>query len=262
MSVLIYHRMGHAESDSERRYCVSPELFAAHMRALAGAGERACPVTEFCAWLRGERALPEGSFVLTFDDGFLGVHEHAMPVLEELGWPATVFLVSGLVGGRNEWAPDDDLSRKRYPLLARPQILEMSRRGFAFQSHTRSHPDLTRLPADRLSEELSGSRRDLEDLVGEPAFCLAYPYGRYDDRVVDAVEAAGYQNAFSTESGFNRPAADPYRLRRLEVFGTDSAANLLRKLRLGSNDGSLAAAARYYAGRLGSRFGPKSPRSS
>ena len=53
-----------------------------------------------------EMDLPDGSFLLTFDDGFLGVYEYAVPVLRDLGWPATVFLVSQRIGGRDDWCPD------------------------------------------------------------------------------------------------------------------------------------------------------------
>jgi len=53
-------------------------------------------------WLEGGPALAAGAFVLTFDDGFRGVREHALPVLERLGWPFTVFLVSDRIGQRDD----------------------------------------------------------------------------------------------------------------------------------------------------------------
>ena len=81
VTVLMYHRIGEARNAWERRYCVTPERFASHMRALERRGMRPCRIETFVAWLEGRASLPAGSFVLTFDDGFLGVYEHAFPLL-------------------------------------------------------------------------------------------------------------------------------------------------------------------------------------
>ena len=253
VTVLMYHRIGEARNDWERRYCVSPERFASHVQSLQRRGMRPCPVANFVAWLEGAASLPEGSFVLTFDDGFLGVYEHAFPLLSQMGWPATVFLVSGLIGKKDAWTNRENPSGETYPLLGREEIEAMARGGISFQSHSRSHPDLTQLSGPALMEELAGARRDLEDLLGRPVPYLAYPYGRYDENVLDAVKACGYAAAFSVQPGFNRRDVDPYRIRRLDVYGTDTAAALLRKVSLGSNDGSWWHSVRYYADRAAAR---------
>jgi peptidoglycan/xylan/chitin deacetylase (PgdA/CDA1 family) len=251
----MYHRVGTAANDWERKYCVAPGQFAAQMRLLQAKGYRACCIDDFIGWLGGDRAMPQGAFVLTFDDGFLGVYEHAGPVLAELGWPATVFLVSQLVGQRDVWTEAENRAGQTQPLLARTHIEQMAGQGFSFHSHTRRHADLPTLSDDRLADELAGSRADLEDLLGRPVPYLAYPYGRYDERVRSAAIAAGYTAALSVQPGFNRPGLDPYRLRRLDVWGTDTPAMLLRKMNLGSNDGSLGNVARYFVRRTASKFG-------
>jgi peptidoglycan/xylan/chitin deacetylase (PgdA/CDA1 family) len=253
--VLMYHRVGRADNAWERRYCVSPERFAQHMDALREEGLRAVSLQEFRGWLDGGASLPDGSFLLTFDDGFLGVHEHAAPVLSRLGWPATVFLVSGLLGGRDDWTRAENPSGATHPLMAAHHVRELNGRAFAFHSHTRSHRDLTTLAPVELADELRGSRIALEDMLGEAVDCVAYPFGRYNERVIDAARAAGYRTGFSTQPGFNRHGIDRFRIRRLDVFGTDTPAVLLRKVRLGSNDGSLSSVVRYYGGRLAERAG-------
>jgi peptidoglycan/xylan/chitin deacetylase (PgdA/CDA1 family) len=88
---------------------------------------------------------------------------------------------------------------------------------------------------------------------------LAYPYGHYDDRVLNAARAAGYRAAFSVQPGFNRRDVDRFRLRRLDVFGTDTARALVRKITLGSNDGSLGNWLGYGANRLLARLNFVSP---
>lgn len=252
--VLMYHRVGEINSPAEARYAIDPQRFANHMHALAGAGLCAVPIADLVAWLEGGPPLPDGAFVLTFDDGFRGVYEHATPVLEALGWPFTVFLISERIGGQDDWMRLSDATSRRYPLLDATEIHAMRRRGCTFHSHTRSHVSLPGLTGAEIENQLAGSRNDLARLLGEDVEFLAYPYGQCDEGVLAATRAAGYRAAFSVRPGFNRRGENLFLIRRLDVFGTDTPAMLLRKVRLGSNDGSLGHAARYYLGRVKQRL--------
>ena len=251
---LMYHRVGHAGNAWEARYAISAAEFARHMAALRDAGYQAVTIEALVAWLEGGAALPEGAFLLTFDDGFQGVGEHALPVLERLGWPFTVFLVSDLIGGQDVWTRTSNPDGSTYPLLDVDEIRDMQGRGCTFHSHTRSHASLPKLDDAALADQLAGSRQALAQLLGQEVSYIAYPFGHVDDRVVAATRAAGYRAAFATQPGFNRRDVDRFRIRRLDVYGTDSAAMLLRKIHLGSNDGSLGHALRYYVDRLLSRI--------
>lgn len=249
--VLMYHRVGIPHHAGDRTYCIEPARFAFHMRALADAGKRPIAVEDFLRWLEHGYPVPyAGAFVLTFDDGYAGLHEHAWPLLRELGWPATVFLVAGLIDDHDRWMQAPGVSRPLTPLLGVEQISEMASGGWSFHSHSMNHRSLTALTGDQLTEELAGSRERLRALLGQPVDCLAYPYGHHDSQVVAAARAAGYRAAFSVQPGFNRRDVDRYRIRRLDVFGQDSPRELLRKIRFGSNDGSFATIGRYYWNRL------------
>lgn len=247
--VLMYHRVGDAHNDWERKYCVAPRRFEAQMNALRRAGHCAIAIDDFVAWLEGAATLPSASIVITFDDGFQGVREHALPVLERLGWPFVVFLVSDLIGENDVWTHAQNPSGATYPLLGVREIIDMQQRGVSFQSHTRSHASLTKLDDAALVDELEGSRKRLAEMLGRDVAFLAYPYGHVDDRVRAATRAAGYRAAFSTRPGFNRRDVDRHAIRRIDIFGTDTPAMLLRKVRMGCNDGRLGSAVRYYAGR-------------
>ncbi|WP_223806089.1 MULTISPECIES: polysaccharide deacetylase family protein [unclassified Marichromatium] len=243
--VLMYHRVDLPGS----RFCVPPARFAAQLRALARAGFRAVTLEHFTAWLAGETRLEPGDFLLTFDDGYRDLHHHVLPVLRELDWPGVVFLVSDRIGGESRWATDDE-ARPVYPLLDAAMIATLRAHGVSFQSHSRTHPRLTALDATALADELAGSRVRLEALLDEPVEALAYPFGAVDERVAEAARDAGYRLAFSTRSGFNRRGEDRWRLRRIDVHGDDSPRMLLRKIRLGTNDGGLMPLVRYYLRRL------------
>jgi peptidoglycan/xylan/chitin deacetylase (PgdA/CDA1 family) len=257
--VLMYHRVGHAHNAWERKYCVSPQRFSAHLHALARDGFVACAIDDFVAWLKGECALPEKSLLLTFDDGFLGVYDHALPVVRDLGWPAAVFLVSALIGKEDAWTRPENPSGATYPLLGKAEVARMARYKFAFHSHSRHHPRLPVLLNAQLDEELGGAREELQSVLGLAIRYIAYPYGVYDERVIEAARKAGYQGGFSVQPGFNRAGGDPFRICRLDIFGTDTPAQLLRKVRLGSNDGTLGHALGYYRRRVTARLGLASP---
>ena len=252
--VLMYHRVGHAHNNREARYAIHPNAFAAQMFALARAGYCAVGIDALVAWLEGGPSLPAGAIHVTFDDGFRGVYEHALPVMESLHWPFTVFLVADLIGGEDEWTRASNPAGFTYPLLDSTEIQDMQRRGVDFHSHTRKHLSLPTLDDRQLAYQLAGSRRFLTSMLGQDVNYLAYPFGHYDDRVEAATRAAGYRAAFSTEPGFNRPCVNRFRIRRLDISGTDTPSVLLRKIKFGTNDGSLNHAMRYYGNRLISRI--------
>lgn len=253
--VLMYHDVGAAEGADGAKYCVTPARFAAHMRALADQGYRATPVERLLAWMEGGPGLAEGEFVLTFDDGFLGVRHHALPVLAELDWPCAVFIVTGLLGRTDAWVRNDGARAGRRALLSEHDVRELQSARCSFHSHTCTHASLTGLDDAQLDAELRKSQADLVRLLGEGSYCLAYPYGHVDERVERAARKAGYRAAFSVTSGFNRRGVNPFRMRRLDVFGTDTPSALLRKIRLGDNDGSAFRFLTYKARRAWQRMG-------
>ncbi len=248
--VLMYHRVGNTRNSWEKKYCVAPEMFSRHMLKLHDANMRPCAIDDFVAWMLGKRALPVNSFLLTFDDGFKGVYDYAAPVLRELGWSATVFLVADLIGKTDAWCSNSNPSGRTYPLMSNAEIEELSRCGFNFHSHTCNHPDLPLLGDREIDDELSRSRQIIQKITKSSVTYIAYPYGRYDERVLSAAKKTGYAAGFSVRPGFNRPGQSIMEIRRLDIFGTDSPSMLLRKVKLGSNDGTFLSMLNYYFRRL------------
>lgn len=245
----MYHQVSVPERGPEQRYFVAPTRFKEHLRAMLSAGYRPCSLAAFLAWSTNEASLPANSLLLTFDDGYRGVYEHAYPLLAAEAVPFAVFVVTSAVGLTDNWLRGTNSAATKHRLMSRAELTELARAGIGIGSHSRHHADLQRLDADDLEEEIAGSRAELEDMLGQKVNSFAYPYGRLNDAVRASVVKAGYACAFSTRSGFNQPGEDPFTVRRIDVYGTDSASALLRKLRFGTNDGSLLTAGRYYAKR-------------
>jgi peptidoglycan/xylan/chitin deacetylase (PgdA/CDA1 family) len=135
------------------------------------------------------RRLPPRCFVITFDDGYADTFTTAAPILARFGFTATVFVVSGLVGGTNLW--DAGVSPPAR-LMGWDALSALVQRGFSIGSHTKSHRRLTRLSLEEAWEELSESRRCLESRlsIGVSTFC--YPWGDCSPGVRDLVQKAGY----------------------------------------------------------------------
>ena len=251
--ILMYHQVATPGSAQEHRFCTPPGDFVRQMQHLASAF---APVTldRMLAGLRGEAPLPERAVHVTFDDGFTGVLEHAAPVLAGLSIPATLYAVSGRLGLSNDW-----MARRGFPerpLMTAAQLRELESAGFVIGSHTHSHARLTEIGAARVAQEVGASRRELEDALGKAVQHFAYPYGLHDEAVRAAVVEAGYASACSTVSGFNRRGEDVFRLRRIDVFGTDRLWQFKQKLRFGRNESSRLFALQYYAGRAAARLRP------
>ncbi|MBI3154311.1 MAG: polysaccharide deacetylase family protein [Burkholderiales bacterium] len=252
--VLMYHQVDAPRSAQEQRFCTSPADFAAQMQWLAGAGYRAVDLDAVVGHVKGCAMLPEKSFHISFDDGFVGVLEHALPTLAALRMPATLFALPRRTGLTNDWMHRRGAPRRA--LLSAPQLQLLADEGFTIGSHSCTHARLPELDADAARQEIVDSKSELEAMLGREVRHFAYPYGLFDERVREIVVQAGYASACSTRSGFNRPGEDPYLLRRIDIAGTDKQWQFRQKLQYGSNEAKRLQPLAYYAGRLRARLGP------
>jgi peptidoglycan/xylan/chitin deacetylase (PgdA/CDA1 family) len=218
----------HAVSDEwPERFAVSTGQLAEQVEHLLGRGYRPATFTEAVAG-----TVPR-ALAVTFDDAFRSVPERALPVLSDLGVPATVFVSTSLVDvplhiGYEQWL--DTPHRDELVAASWDQLASLIEAGWEIGSHTRSHPYLTRLDDESLRDELRESRAELQDRLGRPCPTLAYPYADVDARVVDAARSAGYAAA-ATIFGCFHAARDPLRQPRVVVYRHNSQARFMLKAR-------------------------------
>lgn len=205
----------HALDDQPSVTSVSPEVFRRAIVRLHASGHRTLSLTEAVDCLRRRQPFPNRSIVITFDDGYQSVYAEAVAVLQNYGMCATVFLTVGE-------APSAE-SAGRLPalggrsMLSWREIREMSKTGFSFGAHTLTHPDLTRLPLERAENEICRSKTIIEDAVGLPVACFAYPYGRYDRRSREIAQQH-FACACSDRLGFMTRGSDLYGLERVDAY--------------------------------------------
>jgi peptidoglycan/xylan/chitin deacetylase (PgdA/CDA1 family) len=210
--ILTYHSI----DESGSVVSTSPERFQRQMRQLHESSCQVLPLREIATALRENRELPANVLALTFDDGFESVYSHAFPLLQEFGFPATVFLVTGYCGSQSVWNRRTPKIGPA-PLATWDQIAEMSNWGIEIGSHSVTHPDLTRVRPSKAEREIRSSRRMIEDRLSKPVTAFAYPFGHSNAEVRAMVEAQ-YQYACSTRLGMVESGSAPYRLKRVEMY--------------------------------------------
>jgi len=210
-TVLCYHIV---EAPAAPRMHIDRETFRQHLRYLEMTGYNVIPLRHLFEYVAGTReSLPKNAVVITIDDGWRSTYTEAFPELQKRKFPFTVFIYPNIIG-------------KTTNALSWAQIREMAEAGVDIQSHSLTHPYLTRrkhssMDDDRyaawLRRELTESKRILEKKTGQTVEFLAYPYGDYDDRVARIASKAGYRAALTCDFGRVRRGSDPLRMKRFVI---------------------------------------------
>jgi peptidoglycan/xylan/chitin deacetylase (PgdA/CDA1 family) len=225
--VLAYHKVTNFELGGT---WVPARRFAHQMDALLEAGFRFIDEAAFLDALDGRRAGSNREILLTFDDGYRGLLEGAIPALEARKIPTLVFLVSAFVGKENTW--DLRLPGRRFRHLGWDEVGDLARRGFSFGSHTCTHRDLTRLSLDDMRDELIRSKREIESRLDLQVRSLSYPFARITEVVRSEAARAGYRAAFTLSPRRDAVTTDRFELRREGVYVIDTVGTI--KCKLGS----------------------------
>jgi peptidoglycan/xylan/chitin deacetylase (PgdA/CDA1 family) len=210
--VLLYHHLqtlkANAGTDWEDS-TVTPQAFEEQMAYLAAHNFHSTSVADLIAYLEQGRPLPENPVIITFDDGWEETYTVGFPILRKYGLSATFFIPANWVenlDGTLSWA----------------QIEEMDRAGMEIGSHTMTHPYLIKSTPEMLTWELENSKARLEKHTSKPVIALAYPFGLYDDNVIQQTKAAGYRAAFTIEPGLWASRDRIFQLPRIDIpYSTD-----------------------------------------
>jgi peptidoglycan/xylan/chitin deacetylase (PgdA/CDA1 family) len=210
--ILTYHSLDESGSVTS----VPPRFFHEHMRSLARRGFAGISMSDLLDGWDDIAPLPARPVVLTFDDGFANLLEHATPILSELGFRATIFVVSGRCGQTNDW-PNQAPDIPRLPLLSWPELTQMATAGFEVGAHSVTHRPLTEMTQAEAEREIVESKATIEERLGRTVSAFAYPFGMFS-HANQGVVREHFRGACSVELGKARRETDRYQLPRLDVY--------------------------------------------
>lgn len=216
VSVLMYHMIG----DIQNNAAVMTEAnLRLQMNYLRDHGYHPITMQELYDYITKGTPLPEKPVCITFDDGYLDSYTIVYPLMKEYGFPWTLFLITDDVG-------------KPYNRMTWDQLKEMAdSHTVTIANHTLSHPKLHNLATAKEKEkEIVEANEALKYHLGIDNAWLAYPYGDYDDQVVEICKKAGIKMAVTTDSGRVHVGSYPYELKRVYVGNDISLARFSERL--------------------------------
>jgi len=211
--ILYYHSVMQ-EAGNELR--MPPEEFEAQMAFLQDKGYQSVSLAQLYQATYKGGTLPEKPFVITFDDGYVDNYTTAFSILEKYGFTATVFMVTSYINGKG--------------FLSWDQLKELVAKGWEIQSHTTSHPYLTKVDSSTVINELQLSKELLEKGLGRPVNYFAYPFGDFNPTVIQALKDTGYWMAVTTERGWANVSADAWQVQRVYCYASMGMDEFSRRM--------------------------------
>lgn len=212
--ILMYHQIDQppARGTSLRGLIVAPKSFSWQMQMLKWMGYRGLSMKDLEPYLKGQL---HGKVVgLTFDDGYQNNLKNALPVLLKMGFTATCYGLSRMMGQSNVW---DRGKVAEKSLMSLEEWREWHKAGMDVGSHTQHHADLLAVAPEQARIEINASKAELEQAIGCEVRHFCYPYGRYAPEHIEMVKQAGYATATTTHRGRVHAGHDLYALRRIMV---------------------------------------------
>lgn len=202
--VLLYHSI----SDNDWEYAVSPKEFEKQINWIC---KHYIPIktSDIITWLKGKKKLPKNAICITFDDGYQDNIKRAYLIMKKYKIPATVFVIANLQEDTGEL-------QNQYKLMNNKELQILSKNGWEIQSHSFSHPKLTRIKEKEIEAEVKKSKKVLSKITSNKITMFAYPKSSYNQKV-KAITKKYYQAAWTIKPGFVRKGDDLFTLKRILV---------------------------------------------
>lgn len=193
---------------SATTYHVSKDIFSAHLSLIRDSGHRVIPISEF---VKGNTT---DSIVITFDDGWQGAFDIALPMIHRAGWKAAFFVTRDFVGRRG--------------FCTRQMILDAASAGMEIGVHGTTHRMLSGCSRKEILEELSACKDFLESLLGTGVQCASVPGGDVNRLIVSCAKGTGLKCLCTSRVGVNTQNTSYFRLKRLGVRRTTRSSDISR----------------------------------
>lgn len=234
--ILMYHMVApHQKNAQFNGLRVTPQAFEAQLDYLYENGWKSFTMSEVIDY---RFSLPEKSFVLTFDDGYLDNYTTVLPLLQKYHFKATLYLV--LDRHQKEWSTHRKKSHhsgelKNEPKLEDFHIQTMIESGcFEIGAHTINHPNFLKLTQEETLLEIKESKQKIEELFLTKCVSFSYPFGLYKPEDWKIVKEAGFTSATTTQKGISKlESCNLFLLKRITISGKDNLLAFRLKLKKG-----------------------------
>jgi len=214
-----FHHIKEAPPEADEitmSYYVSPARFEEIVKSLVDNGYQTVFVSEIVNMLQAGDKPKDKIMAITFDDGNLDYYTNARPILQKYNLKSSLYIMTGVRG-------EDFLSQD--------QIVELDKSGeVEIGSHTVYHPFLTKISTEEMDKELAGSKKQLEDLLGKEITVICYPFGFYDENVINAAQTAGYQAGLTFDQDAWQNSQELMALKRISVYPEMNVVKFLERL--------------------------------
>ncbi|WP_276891654.1 polysaccharide deacetylase family protein [Dialister micraerophilus] len=203
VSVLMYHMIGDIPGNDA---VMTEKNLRMQMQYLKDNGYHPITMQELYDYVSKGAALPEKPVCITFDDGYHDSYTIVYPMMKEFNFPWTLFLITDDVG-------------KAYNRMTWEELKEMADSNtVTIANHTLSHPKLHNLSSRKEKEnQIEGAQKALKYHLNIDNAWIAYPYGDYDEEVIDICIKAGIKLALTTDAGRVHEGSYPYELKRVYI---------------------------------------------
>lgn len=207
--IFMYHYVEYVkdEGDTIRKSLnITPYTFDMEVKTLKDARYVFITTKDLADALDDKITLSPKSVILTFDDGYRDFYTDVFPILKKYQVRAVVYIVPNFLNELNNLTPW--------------MLLEITRSGLVeIGAHTMNHTYLRDLPLQRVKYEVEQSKKYLERNLGIKVVSFAYPYGAFDNAVIDVVKKAGFRSAVTEISGSFAMDTNRFSLYRIRPGG-------------------------------------------
>ncbi len=256
--VLLYH--GIVEKPDGANVLI--DNFREQMFALKKAGWQTVSIDDFYQFMKGEKILPDKSFLLTFDDGRKDSYYPVDPILKALDYNAVIFVITKY--------SLEDKSGNYY--LSKSELRQMIKSGrWEVEAHTRDGHNVYKISPDgkqghfysnklwldnenrleieeeftnRIKSDFVVAKNDIEQGLGTKVISFAYPFGDFGQNSANFPKAESiitdiahsiyglsfYQVWPGKGFSFNYPNENNYLIKRIEIKPDWNFDNLLAVL--------------------------------
>lgn len=228
----MYHRIWPGRQDG---LTLTPEQLREQWLYLKGEGYAALSMSDFLSIASGKKAAPEKAVLLTFDDGYHNNLTYVYPLLKELGWCATIFIIADTLDGTAS-AEGEAIDRK----LTAGELKSIDPEYIQLGFHGYHHENFSKITVPEINMAMYQSRDAFKKAGVSFEPVLAYPYGARPkiksdlDEMKHSLSANGIQAAFRIGNKPERiPSADMLEIMRIDMRGEDTLEDFKIKLRKG-----------------------------